>query len=113
MDKSSPLVYLIGSAGCLLIALHGKQSPIGAMAASLGGVVLAQKAMSKASERFIDDEANTILRNAEISKFELAAQAELMQLLPQEAQGEIIDVQTTETIPESVEKYDWEKVVDG
>ncbi|NEP80143.1 MAG: hypothetical protein F6K39_19435, partial [Okeania sp. SIO3B3] len=113
MDKHNPLIYLLGASSCLLLALNSKQTSIGAMAASLGGAILAQTAMSKASERFIDDEINVILRNAEISKFELAAQVELMQLLPQEAQAEIIDVQTTETISESVEKYDWEQVVDG
>ncbi|NET30228.1 hypothetical protein [Okeania sp. SIO1I7] len=112
MDNKSPLICLIGSAGCLLIALHGKQSPTGAMAASLGGVILAQTAMNKASERFIDDEVNVILRNAEISKFELAAQAELAALLPEEAQAEIIDVQATETIPENTDKYNWEQIVD-
>ena len=113
MDKNNPLIYLLGASGCLLLALHGKQTNTGAMAASLGGAVLAQTAMTKASERFIDDEVNVILRNAEISKFELAAQAELIQLLPQETQAEIIDVQATQTIPESVDKYDWEQVVDG
>ncbi len=113
MDKNNPLIYLLGASGCLLLALHGKQTNTGAMAASLGGAMLAQTAMTKASERFIDDEVNVILRNAEISKFELAAQAELIQLLPQETQAEIIDVQATQTIPESVEKYDWEQVVDG
>ena len=103
MDKYNPLIYLLGAGGCLLLALHGKQSPTGAMAASLGGVILAQTAMSKASERFIDDEVNVILRNAEIGKFELAAQSELAALLPQEVQEEVqatvVDVQATETSP--------------
>ena len=69
----------------------------------MGGVILAQTAMSKASERFIDDEIKVILRNAEISKFELAAQAELAALLPQEVQEEVqatvVDIQATETSP--------------
>ena len=32
-------MYFLGAGGCLLIALHGKQSHIGAMAASLGGLI--------------------------------------------------------------------------
>ncbi len=100
MDKSSPIVFLIAGTGCLILSLHSKQSPTGAMAASLGGVVLAQTAMSKASERFIDDEVNVILHNAEISKLELAAQAELMQLLPQEVQGQVVDI-SAQSLPGS------------
>ncbi len=100
MDKNSPLICLIGSAGCLFVALNSNQTNTGAIAASLGGAVLAQTAMSKASDKFIDDEVNIILRNAEISKFELAAQAELMQLLPEETQDEIIDL-LPQTLPAS------------
>ncbi len=105
MDKSSPLICLIGSAGCLFVALNSHQTNTGAIAASLGGAVLAQTAMSKASDRFIDDEVNIILRNAEISKFELAAQAELMQLLPEETQAEIIDL-LPQTLPASTTNND-------
>ncbi|NET14209.1 MAG: hypothetical protein F6K08_15910 [Okeania sp. SIO1H6] len=112
MDKHNPLIYLLGAGGCLLLALNSKQTSIGAMAASLGGAIIAQTAMAKASERFIDDEVNVILRNAEISKFELAAQAELAALLPEETQAEIIDVQATETISENADKYNWEQIVD-
>ncbi len=92
MDKSSPLICLIGSAGCLFVALNSHQTNTGAMAASLGGAVLAQTAMSKASDRFIDDEVQVILRNTEIAKYEMIAQSELAALLPEETE-EIIDVQ--------------------
>ncbi|NES64446.1 MAG: hypothetical protein F6K24_03830, partial [Okeania sp. SIO2D1] len=103
MDKYNPLIYLLGAGGCLLLALNSKQTSIGAMAASLGGAVLAQTAMSKASERYIDDEVNVILRNTEVAKYELIAQSELAALLPQEVQEEVqatvVDIQATETSP--------------
>ena len=82
------------------------------MAASLGGAVLTQQCMSKASDRFIDDEIKVIMRNAEVSKFELIAQSELMQLLPEETQAQIVDVASSEVIRGGVEKYDWEQIVD-
>ncbi|MEM9272370.1 MAG: hypothetical protein AAGA80_05325 [Cyanobacteria bacterium P01_F01_bin.143] len=106
MDKNNPLIYLLGATGCLLLALHSKQTNTGAMAASLGGAVLAQTAMAKASERFIDDEVNVILRNAEVAKYELIAQSELAALLPQNQypEPEIIDVQATETLPHQSKK---------
>lgn len=113
MDKHNPLIYLLGSAGCLILSLHSKQSPSGAMAASLGGIVLAQTAMSKASERFIDDQVSVIFRNTEISKYVMMAELELAALLPQvDVQAQIVDVQA-KALPESVEKYNWEQVVDG
>ncbi len=103
MDRTNPLIYLLGAGGCLLLALHGKQSHTGAMAASLGGAILAQQCMSKASERFIDDEIKVILRNTEVAKYELIAQSELAALLPQEVQEEVqatvVDIQATETSP--------------
>ncbi len=114
MDKHNPIVFLIGSAGCLILSLHSKQSPTGAMAASLGGAVLAQTAMSKASDRFIDDEVNIILHNAEVSKYVMLAENELAALLPQEAQGQVVDVQSaqvTQTLP-GLDKYNWENIVD-
>ncbi len=91
MDKRNPLIYLLGSAGCLLLALNSKQSNIGALAASLGGATMAQIAMKQSSEQFIDDEIKTIMYNTQIAKYELAAKTELIQVLPAEAQ-EIIDV---------------------
>jgi len=112
MDRYNPLIYLLGASGCLLLALHSKQTNIGAMAASLGGAVLAQQCMSKASDRFIDDEIKVIMRNAEVSKFELIAQSELMQSLPEETQAQIVDVASSEVIRGGVEKYDWEQIVD-
>jgi len=53
---NNPLIYLLGSTGCLLIALHSKQTNLGAIASSFGGMVLAQTSMSKAFERFPEDE---------------------------------------------------------
>ncbi len=105
MDKNNPLIYLLGAGGCLLLALHSKQTNTGAMAASLGGAVLAQTAMAKASERFIDDEVNVILRNAEVAKYELIAQSELAALLPQEVQGQVVEV-PAQTLPASTTNND-------
>ena len=92
-------MYFLGAGGCLLIALHGKQSHIGAMAASLGGLILAQISMTKASERFIDDEVGVILKNTEVAKFELIAQAELTELLPEEKQAQIVEVEANTALP--------------
>ncbi len=99
MERANPLIYLLGGAGCLLLALNSKQSNIGALAASLGGATMAQIAMKQASERFIDDEIKTIMYNTQIAKHELAAKTELMQVLPNEVQ-EIIDV-NHQTLPAS------------
>ena len=99
MDKHNPIMYFLGAGGCLLIALHGKQSHIGAMAASLGGLILAQISMTKASERFIDDEVGVILKNTEVAKFELIAQAELTELLPEEKQAQIVEVEANTALP--------------
>ena len=108
---NNPLIYLLGSASCLLVALHSKQTNLGAIASSFGGMVLAQTSMSKASERFPEDEIKVILRNAEVSKFELAAKAELLTLVPNES--EVVDVEATDTIVDSqnLEKYDWEQII--
>jgi energy-coupling factor transporter ATP-binding protein EcfA2 len=105
MDKSNPLIYLLGAGSCLLVALHGKQTNIGALSASLGGVILAQTAMSKASDRYIDDEVNVILRNTEISKYVMMAESELTALLPPETQAEIVDV-PAQTLPTSTTNND-------
>ena len=99
MDKHNPIMYFLGAGGCLLIALHGKQSHIGAMAASLGGLILAQTSITKASERFIDDEVGVILKNTEVAKFELIAQAELTELLPEEKQAQIVEVEANTALP--------------
>lgn len=112
MDKHNPLIYLLGASGCLLISLHSRQSNLGAIVASLGGVTLSQIAMNKASDRFPDDEIETIIRNAEIAKYELVAKTELLQLLPQDMQSQIVHVAATEAISEGVEKYNWEQIVD-
>jgi len=111
MDKHNPIIYFLGAGGCLLIALHGKQSHIGAMAASLGGVILSQTAMNKASERFVEDEVRVILKNTEVAKFELMAQAELIELLPEDKQPQIIETQAVKALS-GLEKYNWENIVD-
>lgn len=114
MVNHNPLIYLLGASGCLLISLHSKQSNLGAIAASLGGGVLAQIAMSRASDRFPDDEIASIIRNTEIAKYELVAKTELMQLLPQDIQPQIVDVQASGALPPAsgIEKYNWEQIVD-
>jgi len=65
--------------------------------------------IKKASQLFPEDEIKVILKNAEISKFELAAKAELLELIPNES--EVVNVQT-QTISDttdtsSISKYDW------
>ncbi|MDJ0554339.1 MAG: hypothetical protein QNJ68_07870 [Microcoleaceae cyanobacterium MO_207.B10] len=112
MDKHNPLIYLLGASGCLLLALHSKQTNTGAIVASLGGATLAQISMSKAADKFPDDEIKTIINNTEIAKFELLAKSELMELLPQEVQGQIVEVQATETLTGGIEKYNWEQITD-
>ena len=78
----NPLIYLLGGASLLFVALHSKQTNLGAIASSFGGIVLSQISMKKASHLFPEDEIKVILKNAEISKFELAAKAELLELIP-------------------------------
>lgn len=106
MDKCNPIVYFLGASGCLLIALHSKQSHIGAMIASLGGLTLAQIAMNKASERFLNDEVKVILKNTELSKSKLIAQTELAELLPKDRQIQTVETETNKML--SMEKmYDF------
>ena len=110
----NPLIYLLGSASLLLVALHSKQTNLGAIASSFGGIVLSQIIMKKASQLFPEDEIKVILKNAEISKFELAAKAELLELIPNES--EVVNVQT-QTISDttdtsSISKYDWNQIIE-
>ena len=110
----NPLISLLCSASLLFVALHNKQTNLGAIASSFGGIVLSQRSMKKASQLFPEDEIKVILKNAEISKFELAAKAELLELIPNES--EVVNVQT-QTISDttdtsSISKYDWNQIIE-
>ena len=101
----------LSSLTLICLSLHSNQSRIGSLVASVGSCYFAIELLRISSKKSHDYEVENIFKNAEIAKYELLAQRELLELIPC---NEVTDV-TTKNLPvsnEEINKYDWEQITE-
>ena len=101
----------LSSLTLICLSLHSNQSRIGSLVASVGSCYFAIELLRISSKKYHDYEVENIFKNAEIAKYELLAQRELLELVPC---NEVTDV-TTKNLPvsnEEINKYDWEQITE-
>lgn len=101
----------LSSLTLICLSLHSNQSRIGSLVASVGSCYFAIELLRVSSKKSHDYEVENIFKNAEIAKYELLAQRELLELVPC---NEVTDV-TAKNLPvsnEEINKYDWEQITE-
>ena len=101
----------LSSLTLICLSLHSNQSRIGSLVASVGSCYFAIELLRISSKKSHDYEVENIFKNAEIAKYELLAQRELLELVPC---NEVTDV-TAKNLPvsnEEINKYDWEQITE-
>ena len=101
----------LSSLTLICLSLHSNQSRIGSLVASVGSCYFAIELLRISSKKSHDYEVENIFKNAEIAKYELLAQRELLELIPC---NEVTDV-TAKNLPvsnEEINKYDWEQITE-
>ena len=101
----------LSSLTLICLSLHSNQSRIGSLVASVGSCYFAIELLRISSKKYHDYEVENIFKNAEIAKYELLAQRELLELVPC---NEVTDV-TAKNLPvsnEEINKYDWEQITE-
>ena len=101
----------LSSLTLICLSLHSNQSRIGSLVASVGSCYFAIELLRISSKKYHDYELENIFKNAEIAKYELLAQRELLELVPC---NEVTDV-TAKNLPvsnEEINKYDWEQITE-
>ena len=101
----------LSSLTLICLSLHSNQSRIGSLVASVGSCYFAIELLRISSKKYHDYEVENIFKNAEIAKYELLAQRELLELIPC---NKVTDV-TTKNLPvsnEGIDKYDWEQITE-
>ena len=101
----------LSSLTLICLSLHSNQSRIGSLVASVGSCYFAIELLRVSSKKSHDYEVENIFKNAEIAKYELLAQRELLELIPC---NEVTDV-TAKNLPvsnEEINKYDWEQITE-
>ena len=101
----------LSSLTLICLSLHSNQSRIGSLVASVGSCYFAIELLRVSSKKSHGYEVENIFKNAEIAKYELLAQRELLELVPC---NEVTDV-TAKNLPVSNEesnKYDWEQITE-
>ena len=101
----------LSSLTLICLSLHSNQSRIGSLVASVGSCYFAIELLRVSSKKSHDYEVENIFKNAEIAKYELLAQRELLELVPC---NEVTDVKA-KNLPvyeEEINKYDWEQITE-
>ena len=101
----------LSSLTLICLSLHSNQSRIGSLVSSVGSCYFAIELLRISSKKYHDYELENIFKNAEIAKYELLAQRELLELVPC---NEVTDV-TAKNLPvsnEEINKYDWEQITE-
>ena len=101
----------LSSLTLICLSLHSNQSRIGSLVASVGSCYFAIELLRVSSKKSHDYEVENIFKNAEIAKYELLAQRELLELVPC---NEVTDIMA-KNLPvsnEEINKYDWEQITE-
>ena len=101
----------LSSLTLICLSLHSNQSRIGSLVASVGSCYFAIELLRVSSKKSHGYEVENIFKNAEIAKYELLAQKELLELVPC---NEVTDIMA-KNLPvsnEEINKYDWEQITE-